>query len=121
MSYIMILILNYITMKAEKINELIWWAEWKNIKRDIDIECLSMYQECSNDLFEWELAFDIVDNDTDSNYIICSYYANIEGKEWFSAIINRDCLWWFNTPEEFASYMAKLYDRAMEIQSYFNS
>ena len=108
-------------MKAEKINELIWWAEGKDINPDWDINCLGMYTECSNDLLDWELAFDIVDDKSDWEYIICSYYVNVKGKEWFSAIINRDCLWWFNSPEDFAKYVAVLYDRAMEIQSYFNS
>lgn len=104
---------------SEKINEIIEWAEWKDINPDGSIKCLSLYQECSNDLFGGELAFDIVDNEGGDIYIICTYYVNVKGNEWFSAVVNRDVIWWWDTPENFASYMAKLYDRAMEIQSYF--
>lgn len=108
-------------MKAEKINELIAWAEWKDINPESDLDCMYLYRECSENILDWELSFDLIDDKYDWEYILCSYYVNIEGKEWFSAVVSRDVTWWHDTPESFAHEMAELYERAMEIQSYFNS
>lgn len=107
-------------MKAEKINELIWWAEWKDINPDSIYDTRSMYTEVSNDILDWVLDFDVCIEES-SSYIICTYYVNIKWKEWFSAVVNRDCPWWYGTSEDFAHELWKLYERAMEIQSYFNS
>lgn len=102
-------------MKAEKINELIWWAEWKDISwKNGGEDYLYLYRSVSEEILDWLLDFDEA-QDGGGTYIICSVYKNIEWKEWYSCIVSRECLWWFNTPEEFAKYVAKLYDRAMEI------
>ena len=108
-------------MKAEKFNALIWWAEWKDINPDSDIDSMYMYRECSDNLLDWELYFDLIDDKSDWEYIMCTCYVNDPDKEWYSAVINRDCVWWFDTPEAFAKYVAGLYDRAMEIKWGFNS
>lgn len=107
-------------MKAEKINELIWWAEGKDINPDSIYDTRSMYTEVSNDILDWVLDFDVCIEES-SSYIICTYYVNIKWREWFSAVVNRDCPWWYGTSEDFAHELWKLYERAMEIQSYFNS
>ena len=107
-------------MKAEKVNELIDWAKGRDINPDSIFETRAMYSDVSYDLFDWALDFDVCTEESGS-YIICSYYVNIEWKQWFSAVVSRDCSWWYGTPEDFAHELWELYDRAMEIQSYFNS
>lgn len=107
-------------MKAEKINEIIEWAKQEDINPDSMYDCRRMYSQVSEELLEDELAFDVCAEDG-GDYLICTTYVNIPGKEWFSAVVSRDVNWWWDTPENFAHYVAKLYERAMEIQSYFNS
>ena len=102
-------------MKAEKINELYEWVEWEDINPDSINDCLDMYKRMSEDLFEWELEFDIVDDHYNWAYLICSVYKNIEWKEWYSCIVSRDVVRGFDTPQNFVKYVAELYDRAMEI------
>lgn len=107
-------------MKAEKINEIIEWAKQEDINPDSICDCRRMYTQVSEDLLEDELAFDVCAEDG-GDYLICTTYVNISGKEWFSAVVSRDVTWWWDAPENFAHYIAELYERAMEIQSYFNS
>ena len=102
-------------MKAEKINELYEWVEWEDLNPEEDIDSLEMYRRVSDDILDGTLEFDIVDNKSDGEYIICSVYKDVEWKEWYSCIVNRDVLWCFATPRDFVRYVASLYDRAMEI------
>lgn len=101
-------------MKAQKINEIIDWAEWKNINLAWIHDCLSICREVSQDILDWLLDFDMAQDDG-WHYMICSVYKNIEWKQGYSCIINWDVIRWRDTPENFAKYIAKLYDRAMEI------
>lgn len=108
-------------MKAEKINEIIDWAEQEDLNPDADRECLDLLRRASDELLDGELEFDINDNKNDGEYIFCTTYVDIPWKEGFSAVVNWDVLWWYETPEKFAHELWELYDRAMEIQGYFNS
>lgn len=108
-------------MKAEKINEIIDWAKDEDLNPDWDYECLDLHRRASEELLDGELEFDINDNRNDWAYIFCTTYVEVPWKEGFCAVVNWDVLWWYDTPERFAKDMAELYDRAMEIQGFFNS
>lgn len=101
-------------MKAEKINELYDWAEGKDIKWQGGESYLFFYRSVSEELLEGLLDFDECHDDW-GYYIICSVYKNIEWKQGYSCVVNRDCQWGFNDIRDFVLYIAKLYDRAMEI------
>jgi hypothetical protein len=80
-----------------------------------------MYRDVNEYILDNMFDFDIIHNLDWTYNILCTTYINIPKKEWFSVVINRDCLWWFDTPEYFAKYIAELYDRVIEIQNSFNS
>lgn len=102
-------------MKAEKINELYERAEGEDLNPEADYDCLDMYKRVSEEVLDGELDFDIVDDHHDGEYIICSVYKDIEGKEGYSCIVSWDVIRGFDTAKSFVKYVAELYDRAMEI------
>lgn len=102
-------------MKADKVNELYDWTDKEELNPDSIWEMLRVYRRVSDDVFEWELSFDIVEYDETWSGIMCSVYKNIEWKEGYSCVVNWECYRWFDSPKSFVKYIAELYDRAMEI------
>lgn len=101
-------------MKAEKIDEIIEWVKQEDINPSNFDDWLFLFRDVSDEFLEWELDFDIGDG-WDWHYIFCTVYKDVEWKQGYSCVVDRDVVWWFDTPENFAKYVAELYDRAMEI------
>lgn len=102
-------------MKAEKINELYDWLEGKDIRWSNDTESyLQLYQDMSKEIFDGLFDFDELWSSGEA-YFICTVYKNIEWKQGYSCVVDWECEWGFDDEKDFVLYIAKLYDRAMEI------
>lgn len=100
-------------------DNIFYRAEGKNINpRSID-EALDMYRDVNEYVLGNIFDFDILDDHYDTACIICTTYVNAKDKEWYSAVVNRDCIWWFDTPDACADYIMGLMERAREIKDLF--